>query len=473
MYAKKKLSAQHIHFIGIGGIGMSALAIILKERGYYISGSDCNIDQKSIVYLKKMGCSIHHYSENVQLPATAKLVVYSAAIDSNNCELAQAHNHNIPVMARSELLAQLFNTQSGIAIAGSHGKTTTSSLITHIFMHADLDPTFAIGGHLHNYQTNAHAGTGQFFVAETCENDHTIKMVRPFMSILTNVDREHLDIYKDLDEIKTAFTHYLTNTKPDGTIILCYDNEHALSLLSHLTEQQKKQVITYGFSHAADIFITDFELHSNYSIATVHKKNNVIGTFTLSVPGKHNLLNALAALAAAQKAGISFETFVQACKSFQGIDRRFTFKGTYKGTEVFDDYGHHPAEIEQILKVAYRRAQHLGGRLIILFQPHRYSRTEKLWSDFIDVFSYAPFTTLIITDIYHAFEKPLDNISSIRLAHELQEKNSTKTIVYAPEDAQFNAVHKVLDDSIQPNDLVIFLGAGKINKLAELLTKKI
>jgi UDP-N-acetylmuramate--alanine ligase len=349
MHPTNSIHFSHVHCIGIGGIGMSALAIILKKRGYTVSGSDGNLNQKSIMRLQKIGCVVHHDAETIPLASTVTLVIYSAAVAQHHHELAQARKRNIPIMKRSELLAELFNVQTGVSIAGAHGKTTTSSLIAHIFMHAKLDPTFAIGGHLHNYHTNAHAGLGEFFIAETCENDHTIELVHPNITILTNVDREHLDIYKDLDEIKAAFTNYINNTKPGGTIVLCHDDANTLSLVQRLPQTNHHDILTYGFSEDADIFITDFELHADHSIALVYQKTEqtpkYLGTFSLTIPGKHNLLNALAALITAKKAGISFETFAQACASFQGIDRRFTFKGLYKDSEIFDDYGHHPAEI--------------------------------------------------------------------------------------------------------------------------------
>lgn len=467
----------HIHCIGIGGIGMSALAIILKERGFTVSGSDGNLEQKSITQLRDLGCIIHNENEAIALEPTVSLVVYSAAVPHDHPELQQATALQLKVVSRAQLLAYLFNQQEGIAIAGAHGKTTTSSLIAHIFMYAQQDPTFAIGGHLHNYHTNARAGSGRWFIAETCENDHTITMVKPVITILTNVDREHLDIYNDLDDIKDAFSCYLKNTRPNGTLILCHEDANTMSLVDRLSDEQKHNIISYGFCKEADIFISSYELYADYSLATVyrsykHADPELLGTFQLAIPGKHNLLNALAALIAAQTAGIQFENFVQACATFKGIDRRFTFKGLYKDAEIFDDYGHHPAEIEQIIPVAQKRAQHIQGRLIIIFQPHRYSRTQKLWDEFIKVFIDANFHTLIISDIYPAFEQPIESISSQKLTEALINMAPEKNILYIPEDPSFSGVQQTLDILIQPSDLVFFLGAGKINKLADVLTQK-
>lgn len=459
----------HFHFIGIGGIGMSALAIILKQRGYTVSGSDCNLNQKSIKQLQELGCIIYDSDDTLTcLSIIPNVVIYSAAVRNNNLELVAAHKRNIPMLTRAQLLAHLFNKKEGIAIAGAHGKTTTSSLIAHIVQQAGYDPTYAIGGHLHNYQTNAYAGSGNYFIAETCENDHTIELVHPTLAVLTNVDREHLDVYNDLEAIKQAFLSYLQNIPFYGKAIICLDDPHAASLIDRLNHTMQQQVITYGFTSRADIFVEDYQILADRTTAIVRTKHKIIGSFTLNIPGKHNLLNSLAALAVSQEIGIPFATFTDACKSFLGIDRRFTLKGSYKGATLYDDYGHHPTEIEQIVPVAYKKAQEQGGRLIILFQPHRYSRTGKLWTEFLNVLSKAPFNKLIITDIYPAFEDPIEQVTSERLVQELHRIDS-KEVVYVPEDKNFKQVHQVLDNCIKKNDLVLFLGAGKINNLADTL----
>lgn len=451
---------------------MSALAIILAERGFKVSGSDCNLKQKSIAHLLNLGCSVRSADEGL-LPHGTNIVVYSAAIDEQNEELAQARSRGLHIMRRSELLAELFNTTYGIAVAGAHGKTTTSSLIAHIFCESGYEPSFAIGGHLHNYATNARAGKSNFFIAEVCENDRTIVLVHPKIALITNIDREHLDVYKDLDEIKAAFRQYLMNAPTDGVIVACHDDQHTMSLVQELSPQQRQRTITYGFSSEADIFATDYTINAEYSTATVWAKGSErpIGTFTLQLPGKHNLLNSLAALATARTAGISFEHFGKACKTFKGIDRRFTLKGFYRGAELFDDYGHHPAEIEQILKVARTRAEKAQGRLIVMFQPHRFSRTEKLWDEFIAIFTQSAFDTLIMTDIYPAFEQAIPGISSTLLVDALRTKTS-REIIYVPEDPYFEGAHRALDTVIRPHDVVLFLGAGKINTLAERITSQ-
>lgn len=465
----------HFHFIGIGGIGMSALAIILKQRGYTVSGSDCNLEQKSIAQLRSLGCTIFAEHEHAIIPYhTINVIVYTAAVAADHPELQAARKHAIPVITRAQLLAELLNKQEGIAIAGAHGKTTTSSLIAHILVDAGIDPTYAIGGHLTNYHTNAHAGSSTFFVAEACENDRTITILKPTIAIITNIDREHLDVYKDLDEIKDAFLQYINNVPFYGTIIACYDDINTMSLINTLTPEKRKQVITYGFSPEADIHITHFALSPHSSYATVcDKQTGTHHSYTLTIPGKHNILNSLAAFATARIVGITFDAFAQACATFKGIDRRFTFKGTYKQAHLFDDYGHHPAEIEQIVPVAYRKAQDLNGKLIIAFQPHRFSRTEKLWDDFLRVFSTIAFDTLVITDIFPAFEAPIASIHSERLVHELKKICPHKNIVYVQQDKTFSNVQQALDTYIQPNDLVLFLGAGKINTLAEKIASEI
>ena len=461
----------HFHFIGIGGIGMSALAIILKQRGFIVSGSDCNLEQKSIRQLHSLGCTIFSEHDHEQIPyESLDVIVYTAAVSSEHPELKAARTYAIPVITRAQLLTELLNKQEGIAIAGAHGKTTTSSLITHILVDAGMDPTYAIGGHLTNYETNAHAGSGAYFVAEACENDRTITIIKPSIAIITNIDREHLDVYNDLDEIKEAFRQYSNNVPFYGKIIACYDDAHTMSLINTLPPEKRKQITTYGFSSDADLYVSAYELSPNSSYATVAtKKTGVIGSYTLTIPGKHNLLNSLAALATAQEIDISFTAFAHACETFKGIDRRFTFKGIYKQAHMFDDYGHHPAEIEQIVPVAYRKAQDLGGKLIIAFQPHRFSRTEKLWDEFLRVLSSMPFDTLMITDIYPAFEAPRDSITSERLVRELRRLIPAKNVIYIAEDKTFGAVQTALDSIIQPHDLILFLGAGKINSLADKL----
>jgi UDP-N-acetylmuramate--alanine ligase len=460
----------HFHFIGIGGIGMSALAIILKQRGYHVTGSDYNLEQKSVQYLQVLGCTIYDSSDTIGcLSLMPDVVIYSAAIRPNNIEFIAAQQRNIPLISRAQLLADLFNKQEGVAIAGAHGKTTTSALISHIFMQAGYDPTYAVGGHLHNYHTNARHGLGKYFIAETCENDHTIELVRPSIAVLTNVDREHLDVYNNLEDIKKSFLTYLNNVTFYGKIILCLDDPHAASLINRLTPHMRKRIITYGFSSQADIFVQHYDLTPTAINATIRAQNNIFGNFTLAIPGKHNLLNSLAAWAVCKEVNIPFTEFAQACKNFLGVDRRFTRKGFYKGATIYDDYGHHPTEIEKVIPVAYHQAQQQGGRLIILFQPHRFSRTEKLWPEFLEVFSKAPFDELVITDIYPAFEDPIEEVNSRRLVEELQNINHTKQVLYVPEAKNFSNIHQFLEHAVQKNDLILFLGAGKINMLADQL----
>lgn len=462
----------HFYFIGIGGIGMSALAIILKQRGFQVSGSDCNLEQKSIRQLLECGCAIFNANEPSQVPYhTLNVVVYSAAVHHDHPELSAARTHNICIITRAQLLTELLNKQEGIAVAGAHGKTTTSSLLAHILVDAGIDPTYAIGGHLNNYQTNARGGSSNFFVAEACENDRTITFLKPSIAIITNIDREHLDVYKDLDEIKQAFLQFMHNVPFYGKIIACHDDVHTMSLINTLSPEIRKKVITYGFSPDADLHVINYELSAQSSTATVYSKklNSTVGSFTLAIPGKHNLLNSLATLAVTQEIGVHFSAFGNACASFKGVDRRFTFKGMYKQAHMFDDYGHHPSEIEQIVPVAHRQAKELGGKLIIAFQPHRFSRTEKLWHEFLHVFTTIPFDTLIMTDIYPAFEPQIQGITSERMVNELKALLPSKKIIYVPEDTMFKNVHSALDTNLQPHDLILFLGAGKINSLAEKL----
>lgn len=459
----------HFHFIGIGGIGMSALALILRQRGHQVSGSDCNTQQKTMMLLQEAGCTLFgdHNAYNIQ--DSVATVICTAALSFDNPELLEAKKRNLHILTRAELLASLINPLYGIAVAGAHGKTTTSALTAHILMCSQMNPSFAIGGFLHNYGTNARAGASNYFIAETCENDKATHIVHPQIAIITNIDYEHLDIYANLDEIKAAFMQFMHNVPENGHIIACIENEHVTAILQKLPASIRQRVITYGFSQQADFYLTDTHLFGDYSVATICSMNKIYGTYTLTLPGKHNLLNSAAAYIASRTVGVSFDIFSDACFSFKGVDRRFTFKGTYKGAALYDDYGHHPNEIKEILPVALRKAQEQGGRLIVAFQPHRFSRTELLWNDFVNVFAQSSFNMLMITDIYSAFEQPRTGIQSNRLAEECQQRCGTKTVCYIPEDNHFSEVKKSLDAYIKPNDLVLFLGAGKINSLIDQL----
>ena len=462
MYRKKV----HLHFVGIGGIGMSGIAKILRYQGYTISGCDNDLDQQSVYDLQALGCSIYQ-GNNTELckDHSIDVLVYSSAINAHNDEIIAAQARNIPTIPRALMLAELMRTKYSIAIAGSHGKTTTTSLIAHILIEAKKDPTVIIGGRLKTISTNAQFGLGDFLVAEADESDRSLVHLQATLAVVTNINLEHLDTYSDIEDIKNTFKQFLNNLPFYGTAIVCIDNVHVRSILplTHI------KTIKYGFEDWADIYADEVVLNSDHSIFTVYQKNIKMGVVTTHMPGRHNVLNSLAAIALALELEISFEIIQQALNSFKGIERRFSYNGLYKGAEIFDDYGHHPEEIRNTIAVAAKRKK---KKLTVVFEPHRYTRTDKLWDLFLDTFMDFCIDNLIVTDIYPASEQPIDNITSERFACELKKRNPPFNVLYVPYDNDFIAIKKSLDDLINADDLVLLQGAGKINKLVQKLTNK-
>lgn len=460
MYTKKA----HIHFVGIGGIGMSGIATILKHQGYQISGCDADLDQKSVKDLISLGCTIYHGNNTSQChDSSIDILVYSSAIKTHNPEIIAAQQRGIPTIPRAIMLAELMRTKYSIAIGGSHGKTTTTSLTAHILIEAHMDPTVIIGGHLKNISTNARLGGGNFLVAETDESDRSLLHLHATLAVITNIDLEHLETYKDLDDIKDTFKQFLNNLPFYGKAIVCIDDPNVRSILPlpHI------KTIKYGLDDTADIFARDVQLESNHSTFTVWKNKQLLGSVHHAMPGRHNVLNALAAITVALDLEIPFETICNALASFKGIERRFSFRGNYKGAEIFDDYGHHPNEILNTLLVARKRSK---KKLTVIFQPHRYTRTDKLWQEFVDVFSKSSIDHLIITDIYPASEQPIANITGENLVKAIARAHPTLNISYVPYDADFGSIKKELDPLVDNEDLILLLGAGKITKMADYLS---
>lgn len=462
MYHKKA----HIHFVGIGGIGMSGIATILKYQGYTISGCDLDLDQQSVKNLKDLGCQVYHGNNTPQCNnASIDILVYSSAIRSYDPEIMSAQQRGIPTISRALMLAELMRTKYSIAIAGSHGKTTTTSLISHILMEAHLDPTIIIGGHLKNISTNARFGTGDFLVAEADESDRSLIHLQATLAVVTNIDLEHLDVYHDINDIKQTFLQFLNALPFYGKAFVCNDDAHVRSLIPMIPHVK---IIKYGLDETATIYATNVDLQPSHSTFTVWHKDirNPLGTIHHAMPGRHNVLNALAALAVALDLGISFSTIAAALENFKGIERRFSYRGTFKGAEIFDDYGHHPNEIFNTLLVARRRSK---GKLFVIFQPHRYSRTDKLWNDFVMTFVTSKIDHLIVTDIYPASEQPIENITSQNLAHAMNTHNPRCSISYIPCDQNFERIIKELETKVTENDLILLLGAGRITKLSNYL----
>lgn len=452
MYKKNR----HIHFMGIGGIGMSGIAAILREQGYVVSGCDLVEKSEILDWLRELGCQIHadHHVDHV---SSADVLVYSSAVANDHPEVLAALAKGIPVIPRAIMLAELMRMKYGVAVAGSHGKTTTTSMISHILTEAALDPTIVIGGVLKNLSTHARLGNGNLLIAEADESDRSLLYLNPSIAIVTNIDAEHLDTYKDLDDVKETFKNFLARLPFYGKAFVCIDDQNLRSILPlpHV------QTVKYGLSAAANIRGEILELAATHSRFLVEG----LGPVRLNMPGEHNVLNALAAIGLALEFDVPFATVQRALASFKGVERRFEFKGTCRGAEVFDDYGHHPTEIYNTLLIAKKRAQ---KKLHVVFQPHRYTRTQKLWDDFVQLFAYAEVDTLFLADVYAASEPPIDQITSERLVHAIKQTNPGVKIYYYPTYQQIQEhVSRVLGDG----DLFITIGAGQANCIGEALVK--
>lgn len=464
MYRKKV----HLHFVGIGGIGMSGIAKILRYQGYTISGCDIDLDQQSIVDLNNIGCSIYEGNNTASCnDHSIDILVYSSAIQAHNPEIVAAQQRNIPTIPRALMLAELMRTKYSIAISGSHGKTTTTSLISHILIETKKDPTVIIGGHLKTISTNAQFGLGDFLVAEADESDKSLIHLQATLAVVTNISAEHLDVYKDVDDIKDTFKQFLNNLPFYGTAIMCIDNANVRSLLpiSHI------KTIKYGLDPAADIQAQEVILEPQFSTCKVQHQGTYLGSLTVPMPGNHNVLNALAATAVCLELEIPFDGIKAALESFKGVERRFSYNGTYKGAEIFNDYGHHPEEIKNTIEVAKKR-KNKKGKLTVVFQPHRYTRTYALWDLFIETLLQSPIDHLIITDIYAASEQAIPEITAHNFVKALLKRHPHFSVAYVPYQEGFSLIQKNLDHLIGPDDLVLFQGAGNVYKCAHLLTEK-
>lgn len=461
MYKKKA----HIHFIGIGGIGMSGIATILKLQGYTISGCDLDCSQVSVKNLQSLGCLIHQGNNTPEcIDETIDIIVYSSAISSHNEELIRAQECNIPTIPRALMLAELMRTKYSIAIAGSHGKTTTTSLVSHILIESKMDPTVIIGGHLTSISSNARFGNGDFLVAEADESDRSLLHLQATLALITNIDLEHLETYKNIDDISQTFMQFLNNLPFYGKAFLCTDDDLIRSLLPirHL------KTVTYSFRVEDDFYATNVQLLPTKTIFDVYTQGSFLGTITMNLLGRHNVLNALGAIALSMDLGITFSVIQETIAYFNGVDRRFSYRGTYRNSEIFDDYGHHPKEISCTLEVAKHRS---NNNIVVVFQPHRYTRTLFLWDSFVETFSQSSIKTLIITDIYAASEAPIGSVNAQNLVNAIQQKSKTLKVVYAPLQKDFSSIIKEIDYSLEDNDLLLLLGAGKINQLVPFLNK--
>ncbi|ALP39093.1 UDP-N-acetylmuramate--alanine ligase [Paenibacillus sp. IHB B 3084] len=451
------ITSEHVHFIGIGGYGMSAIARVMLEMGYTVTGSDV-ASQELTEKLAAKGAKIYlgHTPEHV---TGADIVVYSTALSRDNVERVAAEELNIPTLHRSQMLARLLNERKGVAVAGAHGKTTTSSMIALVMERCNVDPTYIIGGEITNLGTNAKAGKSEFVVAEADESDGSFLQYHPWQGIVTNIEADHLENYDgDFNRLKSAYVQFLSQIRPDGAAIVCADDQNVREMLPQI----QTRVITYGVEHEADYTATDIQLGDRRLSFTMNRKGTALGTIELSVPGKHNLYNAMASVISCLEAGIPFEQIAAAIVEFHGAKRRFQVLGESNDILVIDDYAHHPTEIEATISAATVT----GKRIIAVFQPQRYSRTFFLLDAFSRAFSEA--NEVIITDIYSpAGEKQIEGVHSSKLV-DLIVQNSNANAIYLPTK---EAVIDELKDRLQPGDLVLTMGAGDIWRVGDTLAR--
>ena len=446
--------ARRVHFVGIGGSGMSGIAEVLLNLRYEVSGSDLKLSPVT-EHLARLGARIGegHHPRQVQ---GAEAVVTSSAVGPENPEVREARRLQIPVIPRGEMLAELMRLKYGIAIAGSHGKTTTTSLVAAVLAAAGLDPTFVVGGRLNSVGSNARLGKGDFIVVESDESDRSFLHLAPILAVITSIDREHLDCYGSLEELRRAYAEFANKVPFYGAAILCSEDENIRRILPEL----RRRVITYGTDQTAD-FVAEQVVCGHFQTRFDLKfRGEDLGRFTLQLPGRHNILNAIAAVAVGRELQIEPEQIRRALASCEGVERRFQVRGVVQDITVVDDYGHHPTEIRATLGAA----QDCGyRRVIVLFQPHRYTRTAALLDDFAGCFDPCDF--LFVMDIYPAGEAPIEGISS-RLLVEKMRAAGCRTVEYAPEAESW--MEKLMA-ILRPGDLVLTLGAGNVWQMGEQL----
>jgi UDP-N-acetylmuramate--alanine ligase len=442
-------TSQHAHFIGIGGIGMSGIAEILLSLGMKVSGSDL---RKSPVTdrLVRLGATVYqgHQAENI---AGATVVVTSSAVSQTNPEVLAAHAHKVPVIQRAEMLAELMRLKYGIAIAGMHGKTTTTSMVASVLSAGGLDPTVVVGGRVDALGSNAWLGTTQYLVAEADESDRSFLKLSPILAVVTNLDREHMDCYGDMHDVEECFLRFMDKVPFYGAVTACVDNP----LLAAILPRVRRRVFTYGTNSHADYRLEFIDSGSGrFARFQVVTAAGVLGPFELNVPGRHNVLNATAAVAIAHQLDVAPQKIAEGLSHFRGVDRRFQLRGEARGVTVVDDYGHHPTEIRATLAAA-RECGH--KRIHVLFQPHRYTRTLDLMDEFATAFVDAD--TVTVLPIYAASEEPIPGVTAERLV----EKIAGPQVQFAPEPAA--GVAAVVAQAHQ-GDLIMTLGAGSVSQLA-------
>jgi len=450
MYGK----IRNIHFIGIGGIGMSGIAEVLLNLGYRITGSDL-AESETTRRLTQLGAevAIGHGADNV---ANADVVVTSTAVRADNPEVVEAHRRMIPVIPRAAMLAELMRMKYGVAIAGTHGKTTTTSMVATVLSHGGIDPTVVIGGRLDSLGSNAKLGQGDFLVAEADESDGSFMQLSPTIAVVTNIDADHLDFYSGMEQIRSIFVDFINKVPFYGAAVLCLDDANVQACLPLIN----KRVITYGLAPQADVYATELRFEGQRTSFIAHSGSGVLGHITLHMPGRHNVLNALAAIAVGLELQLPFALIAEGLNEFSGVQRRFQIKHDQGGIMVVDDYGHHPAEIKATLSAAR------GGwerRLVVVFQPHRYTRTKALFDEFTTAFYQADH--LVVMDVYAAGEDPIDGVRAADLVAGIA-GHGHKDVHHC---ADRQAVLEHLQKIVREGDLVLTLGAGNVWQVGEAL----
>lgn len=448
-----------VHMVGIGGIGMSGIAEVLLAMNFKVSGSDRSLSEITD-RLKSLGAEIYegHSEENIK---DADVVVFSSAVSLDNVEIQEAIRRKIPVIKRSEMLAELMRLKYGIGIAGTHGKTTTTSMVGLVMLEAGFDPTVIVGGKLSGLGgTNARLGHGDFIIVEADEFDRSFLQLTPVIAAITTLEKEHLDIYKDLEDIKSAFVEFANKVPFYGFVVLCLDEEGLREILPNIN----RKVITYGMSAQADVRAYDVSFHQTASKYKVKYFGQLLGELELNVPGIHNVKNSLVALTIARELGVDFEVIKSALKKFSGVYRRFEIKAEVNGIMVVDDYAHHPTEVAATLS-AIRTGW--DRRIIAVFQPHLYTRTRDFYNDFAK--SFLDSDVFVCTDIYPAREIPIQGVTG-QLITVAAEKFGHKNVLYVPDKKE---IQDTLLKIVQPGDVVVTMGAGDIWKFGEEFIKKL
>lgn len=453
MYKKE----YHIHFVGIGGMGMSGIAELLINTGYKVSGSD--IEASEITKrLEKIGGKIYHFHDKNNI-GKADVVVYSSAVPEDNPEIVEAVSLSIPVIPRAEMLAELMRFKYSIAVAGAHGKTTTTSITSWILKKGGVDPTIVIGGRLNAIGSNAISGKGDYIVAEADESDGSFLRFSPTIAIITNIDEEHLDYYENINTIKKTFIEFIHKVPFYGLAVLCVDDPNTRNIIPKI----KRRYVTYGISSKADITASDIIFKGEQTEFTVYCKGEKLGKTTLNFAGIHNVYNALASISVGLELGIPFSIIKEALTTVPKVERRLELKGTTNDIIVIDDYGHHPTEIKTTLETM--KSIWKDRRLVVVFQPHRYTRTKLLFDNFKDAFWHAD--KLIIIPIYSACEKEIKGVTSENLCESISSAGHKSAVYFESKEKTIS----YLKETLVPNDVLLTLGAGDVWKIGEAVLK--